>query len=276
LPRVDINNSARFWRAPGIAGLSCLAADFTTHEYAPHSHEAFVIAVTEAGGSEFSSRGRTEEATSSVLLVFNPDEPHSGRMGRSDRWRYRGLYLGADAVDAVKRALQLEHTPYFTENAFGDSDLIAAFVALHHALEAGHDPFEQQELLIDGLGTLFRRHGSGPVRLPVAGRDHARMTTLLEMIHAHFATELSLEGMAAEVDLSPFRLIDLFKRTTGLTPHAFLTQVRLKAATAALADGRPIVEAALAAGFYDQSALTRHFKRCYGITPRQWIHATRA
>ncbi|MBN8940927.1 MAG: AraC family transcriptional regulator [Rhizobiales bacterium] len=276
MPRVDINNSARFWQAPGMAGLSCLAADFTTHDYAPHSHEAFVIAVTEAGGSEFSSRGRTDEATSSVLLVFNPDEPHSGRMGRSERWLYRGLYLGADAVDAVKRALQLENTPYFTENAFGDDDLIAAFVALHHALETGHDPFEQRELLIDGLGTLFRRHGSGPARLSIAPRDQARMATLRDMIRAHYATDLSLDGMAAEVDLSPFQLIGLFKRATGLTPHAFLTQVRLKAASAALAAGRPIVEAALAAGFYDQSALTRHFKRSYGITPRQWVHAIKA
>jgi len=26
-------------------------ADFTSHEYAPHTHDAFVIAVTEAGGA---------------------------------------------------------------------------------------------------------------------------------------------------------------------------------------------------------------------------------
>jgi AraC-like DNA-binding protein len=26
-------------------------------------------------------------------------------------------------------------------------------------------------------------------------------------------------------------------------------------------------------GFYDQSALNRHFKRCYGITPMQFSRA---
>jgi len=37
--------------------------------------------------------------------------------------------------------------------------------------------------------------------------------------------------------------------------------------------GADIAESALAAGFYDQSALTNHFKRAYGITPLQWVRA---
>jgi AraC-like DNA-binding protein len=52
-----------------------------------------------------------------------------------------------------------------------------------------------------------------------------------------------------------------------------LTQLRLKAAIAAMKKGGPIAEAAIAAGFYDQSALTKHFKRCFGITPLQWVRA---
>ncbi|QCI68035.1 AraC family transcriptional regulator [Phreatobacter stygius] len=275
MPRVDTRNSARFWHVPATAGLSCLAADFTTHEYAPHSHPAFVIAVTEAGGSEFKSRGRTEEARSSMLLVFNPDEPHSGRMGRSERWSYRGLYLTSPAIDAVKRALQLERTPYFMENMFGDQDLIAGFRALHHALDGGHDGLEQNELLVDSLGELFRRHGAGVVRLPAGMRDQAKIRAVQQMMRERHDQDLSLDDMAAEVDLSPFQLIGLFKRTTGLTPHAFLTQLRLHVAIAALDRGVAIVEAALAAGFYDQSALTRNFKRCYGITPLQWVRAAR-
>jgi AraC-like DNA-binding protein len=38
----------------------------------------------------------------------------------------------------------------------------------------------------------------------------------------------------------------------------------------------PIAQTAAATGFYDQSALTRHFKRCYGITPLQFARAAAA
>jgi AraC-like DNA-binding protein len=273
VPRIDTRNSARYWRDPRIHGLSCLAADFTTHEYAPHSHDALVIAVTETGGSEFRSRGRTEEAKTSVLLAFNPDEPHSGRMGRSDRWRYRSLYLSAPALDVLKQELGLERTPYFMENVFTDADLIGDFMRLHRALDLQGDRLEQHELLVGSLGELFRRHGSGKAHLSVRFADRTKVRTLKELMHDRHDQELTLADLSQEVGLTPFQLIALFKRTTGLTPHAFLTQLRLNIAVNALESGVPIAEAALSAGFYDQSALTRHFKRCFGITPLQWIRA---
>jgi AraC-like DNA-binding protein len=43
----------------------------------------------------------------------------------------------------------------------------------------------------------------------------------------------------------------------------------------AMRAGVDLAEAALTAGCYDQSALTNHFKRAYGITPLQWIRAGR-
>ena len=36
---------------------------------------------------------------------------------------------------------------------------------------------------------------------------------------------------------------------------------------------RPLADVASDVGFYDQSALTNHFKRCYGITPLQFARA---
>jgi len=51
--RVDPRNRTLYWNDRRMAGLSCLRADFTDHAYAPHSHDALVVAVTEAGGSEF-------------------------------------------------------------------------------------------------------------------------------------------------------------------------------------------------------------------------------
>ncbi len=276
MARIDTHNTARYWRDPRVTGLSCLVADFTRHDYAPHSHEAFVIAVTEAGGAEFKSRGQHDEAKTSTLLVFNPDEPHSGRMGWSRRWRYRGLYLAAPAIAAVQNALGVERAPYFTRNSFDDTDLIAAFLALHQALDAGRDPFEERELLVGSFGTLIDRHAAGLGRVAGTPRDRSKVAIVADLMRDRHAEELTLDELGAEVGLTPFQLIGLFKKATGLTPHAYLTQVRLKAAIAELKTGAPIADAAVAAGFYDQSALTKHFKRAYGITPMQWVRAAAA
>ena len=98
----------------------------------------------------------------------------------------------------------------------------------------------------------------------------------IERMRAEYATDLRLEDLAAGVGLTTFQLIGLFKRTVGLTPHAYLTQVRLGMACRHLRRSPVLAEVATAVGFYDQSALNKHFKRCYGITPLQFARAAAA
>ena len=276
MARIDPRNTTEYWWDRHISGLSLMRADFTTHEYPPHTHQAFVVAVTEQGGSIIKSRGRVEEADHRALFVFNPDEPHAGWMGRSRLWRYRALYLCRSAIDAVAEGLGIETVPCFTENLFRDADLIEDFLSLHRALEARHDAFHERELLVDTFGRLFQRHGSGGGRIGAAPRDESLLRTSIDRMRAEYARGLQLHDLAEPLGLTAFQLIGLFRRTTGLTPHAYLTQVRLGAACRGLRLGFPIADVAAAAGFYDQSSLTRHFKRCYGITPRQFGMAAAA
>jgi AraC-like DNA-binding protein len=271
--RIDPRNSTQYWWDRHFTGLSLLRADFTTHEYPPHTHDALVVAVTEQGGSIIKSRGEVKEAHTSTLFVFNPTEPHAGWMGWSERWRYRSLYLTREALDRVARELGIEAVPYFMRNMFGDPDLINGFLAMHRAIEQGRDVFRERELLVGTFGRLFLRHGSGGGRIEPAPRDRMLLNRVIERMRADYANDLRLEELAASVGLTTFQLIGLFKRTTGLTPHAYLTQIRLGMACRRLRHSRAIAEVATDVGFYDQSALTRHFKRCYGITPLQFARA---
>jgi len=276
MARSDSRNIARYWWDRHARGLSLMCADFQTQEFAPHRHEALVIAVTELGGAVINSRGVVEQADESVLLVFNPSEPHSGWMGASRHWRYRSLYLEQSAIEEVACGLGIETVPCFTRNLLADCDLIVGFLSLHRALEAGCDALRERELLIASFGALFKRHGSGGVRIESAPRDRTRLKAAVDLIHARLAEPLSLGDLSDALGVTQYQLIRMFKRATGLTPHAYVTQLRLDAARRGLAEGMAIGETAAAAGFYDQSALTRTFKRCYGVTPLQFALAARA
>jgi hypothetical protein len=98
-------------------------ADFTCHDFAPHTHDAFVIAVTEFGGARIKSRGVTDVVRSSALFVSNPEEPQSSWMGDSPRWRYRSMYLTQAAIPRHHqtprpsrglRRLQIQKYPGYT------------------------------------------------------------------------------------------------------------------------------------------------------------------
>jgi len=276
MARRDPHNSTQYWWDKHLSGLSLLCADFTTHEYPPHTHDALVVAVTEVGGSVVKSRGEVQDAQASTMFVFNPAEPHAGWMGWSQRWQYRAMYLTQSALDRLAEGLGIGSVPYFTRNLFGDPDLIQGFLAMHRAIEEGRDVFQERELLIDSFGTLFGRHGSGGATIKAAPRDRTLLAKVQERMRAQYAADLRLEALAAEVGLSTFQLIGLFKRTVGLTPHAYLTQIRLGAACRHLRRAKAPAEVATTVGFYDQSALNKHFKRCYGITPLQFTRAAAA
>ncbi|CAB3808819.1 helix-turn-helix domain-containing protein [Paraburkholderia fynbosensis] len=273
MARSEPKNQSRYWWDRHTPGLSLMCADFTTQQYAPHTHEGLVIAVTETGGAVIKSRGVVEEARSSTLFVFNPVEAHAGWMGCSERWRYRSFYLTESALNAVAHGLGIEDVPYFTSNLFGEADLIDGFLALHRALEDGRDLFRERELLFSTFGRLYQRHGSGGGRIEPAPHDQALVRIVTELIHDRHTENLLLEDLSGAVGLTPFQLIGLFNRCVGLPPHKYLTQVRLSRACHHLRRGMPIADVAAATGFYDQSALARHFKRCYGMTPLQFVQA---
>jgi len=273
MARTDKNNITRYWWDKHIPGLSLMSADFTSHDYATHTHDAFVFAISELGSAKIKSRGVVETVHLARLFVSNPEEPQSSSMGGSARWRYRSIYLTAAGIDAVADGLGIKQIPYFTKNIVDDADLVSCFASLHLAFEAEADPFRKYELLICACERLFRRHGSGGGRIEPAPRDWTVVRKIIGLIHARFAETLLVGELAATAGMSVFQLIGLFRRTIGITPHVYLTHVRLNAACRYLRSDHSIAETAAAVGFCDQSALTRHFKQCYGITPMQFANA---
>jgi AraC family transcriptional regulator len=107
-----------------------------------------------------------------------------------------------------------------------------------------------------------------------SGANYPRaVVEAVQLIEQNYAGDLTLSEMAAAVHLSPFHLARVFKRALGVSPHQYLIQVRVNNARALLSAGsgqRSLAEIATAAGFADQSHLTRHFKRITGVTPSQF------
>jgi AraC-like DNA-binding protein len=276
MARRDRGNRTKYWCSTHVPGMSLLHADFTTHDYAPHTHEAFVIAITECGGAEIASGRSIERVCPSILFVSNPEERQSARMGGSRRWLYRSFYVTRPATTFIADRLGIKDAPYFTRSMFEDVDLIGRFGHLHRVLEAENDALGADEAVTDAFGALFSRYGHDGSRPERAPGDRAHADRIIELMNARYEENLGLDELASVAGLTSFQLIGLFKRTVGLTPHAYLIHIRLNAACRHLKREYTLAESALAAGFCDQSALTRHFRRCYGITPRQFAEAARA
>ncbi len=93
--------------------------------------------------------------------------------------------------------------------------------------------------------------------------EHAR-----EVLHARYAESLTLAEIARVVGVHPVHLAQVFRRVYGCTCGDYLRKLRIEFACRKLAtSSEPLAQIALAAGFADQSHLTRVFLRMVGVTP---------
>ena len=261
------NDSARFWRAERYGGLECLAARFVSHRYAPHTHDTFVIGTIVAGCETFMLSGVRLFARPGDLCFVHPGEVHDGEphgAGYAYRMSYPEVGLMQD-IAAELTGRRDSSVPCFPEPVVHDPDAASRFAAAHSAL-ADPDALAGDERFVSVLALILARHAriGETARL---GAEPGPVARAMAYLDGHFADNVDLATLANVAGLSRFHLIRAFRKETGLTPHAWLTDRRIRAARPLLAAGGRPGEVAHACGFADQSHLTRAFKARIGVTP---------
>ena len=99
-------------------------------------------------------------------------------------------------------------------------------------------------------------------------RDRDIAAAIAYVLHERFDEPLRVSALAALADVSPFHACRAFRRATGKSIHAYLSEVRLRHALALVVEtDRPLADIAFGTGFSGQPHLTRHFHRRFGIPP---------
>jgi AraC-like DNA-binding protein len=263
-----------FWQAQGLAGVELLRARYIEQRFAPHVHEGFVFTVIEHGAQRFRHRGSEHLAPVGSMVLINPDELHTGSKAHEEGWRYRAFYPDNAQVINVLAELGLASGgwPSFNTSVLHDPQLHRIFTALHGLLETGASALQQQTSWRESILLLFQRHGQ-IAAAPQPGHEPQAVKLAKELLLSQLSEPPSLQQLAAAVQLSPFHFARVFRRATGLPPHAWLQQRRLEQARALLKNGCTPLSVAMQLGFADQSHLTRQFKQIYGVGPGAYSHA---
>lgn len=163
-----------------------------------------------------------------------------------------------------------------TQFALRNPAIAQLVLALWHETEhhAPHGLLYAQGLSLALIGALLARQA------PDKNLPHASLKTLLArdrqrlqtMIREHLAEDLSIERLSAAISISPFHFAKLFKATFGQSPHAYVLQLRIEAASAALRQqsDESIADIASQHGFSSQSHFTTAFRKRMGTTPALW------
>lgn len=94
---------------------------------------------------------------------------------------------------------------------------------------------------------------------------------MIDYIDAHLDCDLTVATLAAIAQVSPSYFSNLFKQSTGLSPHQYVIRCRIDRAKQLLRQGMSIAEIAYSLGFTHQSHFSHHFKRLVGSSPKVFL-----
>ncbi|GBH27885.1 hypothetical protein BvRS1_49340 [Burkholderia vietnamiensis] len=93
-------------------------------------------------------------------------------------------------------------------------------------------------------------------------------------MHVNCARVVTLVELEAATGRDRWSLSHDFRTFYGTSPYRYLTMRRLDTVRRMLLAGTSLAHAAAAAGFSDQSHMTRHFSKTFGLTPGRWLQVT--
>jgi len=92
-----------------------------------------------------------------------------------------------------------------------------------------------------------------------------------EFIHAKIEDELTLSDMAQSVRLSTAHFSEMFRKSTGETPHQFVLRYRIERAKEMLRAAEiRVLDVAVACGFKTQQHFARVFRWKCGSSPTEY------
>lgn len=260
-----------YLRPEGLSGVEALHARFVEHAYVPHSHPTWTVAVMQAGAARFEVDATRQRADRGELFVLEPEAVHTGMAAVPEGWDYQVLYLDPALVhDWAERDASAPRAVRWV--VFRDPALRAALLRMHAAFAEGDSGLGRDELVVDAV-TALRRHLRPAAPDAGGGAEHAAVRRARSYLAERWDRQVALAELSAFAGLSRFELVRRFREQTGLTPHAFQTNLRVAHARTMLRAGDPIAQIAAACGFADQSHLTRTFRRAVGITPGRFAAA---
>ena len=253
----------KFWRVPHVDNLELLHATNITHDYPEHMHEEFCIVLVLHGTEITTLQGTSYKAGAGTLFFINADEVHSSKSIRSE---YRVLKIHPAAL---RRLFALE-TPCFSRSVVNNASIFNMLLRLHLKLEQNASALEQQSQFLSTLGFLFLRQSKYDFSSPAKKELHC-VDLIRDYLKAHYAENVSLAQLTSITNLNPFHLLRTFRNKVGVPPHEYQTQLRIAHARKLIRYGKSISEAAQETGFFDQSHLSRNFKRIVGVTPGHYL-----
>lgn len=239
----------------------CTDESYYSHQI---SYESYQLLYTYQGKAEMIYQGKRYLLTPGTLLIADCTSPRSVRT-IGNLWESSDLHFYGGRSKLLYNSYFSQKSPLFTVTDFsrfqsGLEDILRAHttVSLYRDWNVSS---AMENLLLMILASAPEQSDEIPERIQY----------LITYMENNYSQPLSIDMLSEFANLSKYHLSREFKRFTGLSPHSYITQLRLNQAKSLLLHSSlPAYKVAQIVGFGDESNFIKLFKRYTNMTPGEF------
>ncbi len=243
-------------------------------DFPSHIHDSYEIFCLVRGNVDYIVEGTLYKLKSGAIMLMRPSETHKLIVNKSTEYERYVINFSGSLFSGTPFSMELlspfKKRGLGEENMYLSSELgsISALAQIEKMInECG--TFNKNDAIISNLSSLLSSINSAfnikEKKLPTKGAD----AEIISYVNENLTSDLTIEKIARKMHISPSQVSRVFKKSTGKSPHSYITAKRLILFNKKLRNGLGVIEACHECGFNDYSSFYRLYKKHFGKAPTE-------
>ncbi len=247
-----------------LDNIELLQKGSSKHEYPNHYHETFCVSIIKSG----TLKENEQILPTGAVVISHPFEVHDNELIQDIEYSFTTFYISSDVIRSITKTdfCSFKNKVIYDDKLFKSFDYLANTMLNNSDKAFDNNRFEQR--LLTGLKKLTRQYSN--TKPFHSSTKPEFIGEIKNHILLNLDSKISLESLAQKVGMSKYQFIRWFKKYVGLTPFDFIILNRVILGKKMIREGKPLLNAAIDTGFYDQSHFSNYFKRFVGLTPKTY------
>lgn len=234
------------------------------HTSKAHFHKEISIALVESGQSNVQICNEIFEIKGMTFLIIPANVVHRCSPFSFGNWKFRMLYINKEWFESVFSYLSEKSSFAFMEI---DGIMYSDILSLFDKLENSQLDLENESKMISYISLLMKVTDNKEYS---KGMKTEKIRLIRDYIDENYLTNIMISDLSRISKMSKYSLIRQFENSLGLTPHQYITNLRVNYAKNLLKGNKNLSEIAVESAFYDQSHFIKCFKEYTGVTPKKY------
>ncbi len=246
-----------------------------------HCHPQCEIYLFVSGEAEFKVAEHSYKMNHGDVLVIEGGEHHSFQVNPNCDYERYVVEIDLDLIPELKGTRPLKgcfnkslHAIHLSAKAVRETPIVKIFKSIEKACTSPRNRFTNHLVfgdivrLVSEVNRCFEEEANPQAEIKGNSKYDEALNLAIEYIKENMNRKITVDDLCDQIHFSRSYFQHIFKERTGLSITDYILRQKMTSARYMLQNGIPLNEVADALGYKYYSLFSTHYKRFFGVSPK--------